>query len=74
VYHDVSQVKAGHAARASRSNRLLFAAMSVSDLHRGFRTSYLDHAQLTAQLHAWAEAYPALVRVTSLGATPEGRE
>jgi hypothetical protein len=47
--------------------------MALSDLNRGFRSSYLDHDQLTAQLHAWAEAYPALARVTSLGATPEGR-
>jgi hypothetical protein len=39
-----------------------------------FRTGYLDYAQLTAQLHAWAEAHPEFCRVRSLGKTPEGRD
>src|SRR6476646_7503978 len=38
-----------------------------------FRSSYLDYAQLTAQLQSWAEQHPALVRLTSLAVTPEGR-
>ncbi|MCA9712021.1 MAG: peptidase M14, partial [Myxococcales bacterium] len=29
---------------------------------------------ITAQLHAWAEAFPALVRLRSLGSTPQGRQ
>jgi len=47
--------------------------MSLADLHRGFRSSYLDYEQLTAQLRSWAETYPSLVRLTSIGTTPEGR-
>jgi len=39
-----------------------------------YRSEYLDHDQLTAQLHDWAEAHPEFVRLTSLGATPQGRE
>ncbi|HSD88291.1 MAG TPA: M14 family metallopeptidase, partial [Kofleriaceae bacterium] len=46
----------------------------LADLSRGFRETYLDYTELTAQLHAWAEAYPTLVRVTSLAKTPEGRD
>src|ERR1700689_4004078 len=46
----------------------------LADLSLGFRNAYLDHERVTAQLHAWATAYPALVRVTSLARTPEGRD
>jgi hypothetical protein len=45
----------------------------LADLHHGFRSSYLDYQALTAQLRAWAEAFPALCRLQSLGTTPEGR-
>lgn len=48
--------------------------MSIASLSRGFRDGYLDHAEITAQLHDWAQAYPDLARLTSLGATPEGRD
>ncbi len=48
--------------------------MALADLSHGFRDSYLDYAQLTAQLHAWRDAYPAHVRVASLAKTPEGRD
>ncbi len=47
---------------------------TVASLHRGFRAAYLDHAQLTAQVQAWAEAFPEVCRVESIGTTPEGRE
>jgi hypothetical protein len=47
--------------------------MSLAEQNRGFRSAYLDYAGLTAQLQAWAEAYPDLVRLQSLGMTPEGR-
>lgn len=39
-----------------------------------FRHSYLDHEQLTAQLRAWTEQFPALCRMVSLARTPEGRD
>ncbi len=37
------------------------------------RSAYLDYAALTAQLQAWANAYPSLVRLERLGTTPEDR-
>ena len=46
--------------------------MAAAEDSQGFRNTYLDYAQLTAQLQAWAEAHPALVRLTSLATTPEG--
>jgi hypothetical protein len=46
----------------------------LADLSRGFRQAYLDDTQLTGQLRAWADAYPDLVRLTSLARTPEGRD
>src|SRR5678815_287426 len=49
-------------------------ARTVADLSQGFRSSYLDYARLTSQLRAWADAYPAVVRLTSLAKTPEGRD
>lgn len=39
-----------------------------------FRTSYLDFADLSAQLQAWRDAFPELVRLESLAKTPEGRD
>ena len=45
----------------------------LSLLSRGFRSSYLSYAELTAQLEAWAHAYPELCQLSSLGTTPEGR-
>src|SRR5690349_12121452 len=39
-----------------------------------FRTSYLDFESLTAQLVAWRDAHPDLVRLQSLAKTPEGRD
>jgi hypothetical protein len=40
---------------------------------RGFRNKYLSFDELTAQLMAWAEAFPRVVRVRSIGESPEGR-
>lgn len=45
----------------------------LRDLDRGFRQAYLGYDELTAQVHAWARAFPELVRVTSIGESPEGR-
>src|SRR5215510_995046 len=47
---------------------------SLADLSLGFRNAYLDHERLTAQLRAWADAYPSLCRLTSIARTPEGRD
>jgi hypothetical protein len=47
---------------------------TVADLSLGFRRGYLDDTELTKQLRAWQEAYPHLVRLTSLAKTPEGRD
>ncbi len=46
----------------------------LATLDLGIRQRYLTYAELTAQLQAWATAFPTLCRLTSLGATPEGRE
>lgn len=41
---------------------------------KGFRENYLSHDQITAQLQAWAEAFPEIVCLESIGKTPEGRD
>lgn len=43
-------------------------------LSLGFRSRYLPYAELMAQLKAWADAFPEVARLESLGQTPEGRE
>ena len=43
-------------------------------LNQGFRDRLVDYATLTAQVEAWAEAFPELVRLESLMTTPGGRE
>lgn len=49
-------------------------ASTLAGLDQGFRQTYLDHDALTAQVHAWARAFPELVRVESLGTSAEGRD
>lgn len=46
---------------------------TLAQLDQGFRHNYLDYDALTTQVQAWAEAFPDIVRVTSLGTTDEGR-
>jgi len=50
------------------------SVLRLAELDRGFRKSYLDYETLTAQLRDWANAFPNVVRLSSLGTTPEGRE
>lgn len=45
----------------------------LADLDRGFRKSYLTYDQLTEQVHAWAKAFPDLVRLQSIGESDGGR-
>jgi murein tripeptide amidase MpaA len=40
----------------------------------GFRKGYFSYDELTRQVHAWAKAFPAIVRVESIGKSHEGRE
>lgn len=46
----------------------------LDTLSLGFRNRYLNYAELTSQLQAWATAFPALAHLSSLGKTPEGRD
>ena len=46
----------------------------LEQLYGGFRDTYLDYDELTAQVHAWAAGYPDVVRVSSIGTTGEGRQ
>lgn len=50
------------------------ALATLASLDRGFRSTYLGYDELTAQLRAWADAFPSLARLRSLGASPEGRD
>jgi hypothetical protein len=47
---------------------------TLADCYLGFRSTYLDYDRLTAQLQGWASAFPELMRLTSLGTTPQGRQ
>ena len=39
-----------------------------------FRSTYLDYAELGTQLRVWAEQYPGLVRLGSIGTSAQGRD
>jgi len=46
---------------------------TLAALRRPFRERHLGHAEIIAQCHAWAAAFPDLVRVSALATTIEGR-
>ena len=47
---------------------------SIDELSLGFRGKYLSHAELSAQLQAWAEAFPEICHRRSLTTSEQGRE
>lgn len=46
----------------------------IESLSTGFRSKYLSYEELSKQVKAWAEAYPDVVRLESIGQSPEGRD
>jgi hypothetical protein len=50
------------------------APAGLDALSIGFRSRYITYDELTRQVRAWAEAFPSIVRLTSLCQTPGGRE
>jgi hypothetical protein len=46
----------------------------LDGLSRGFRSRYLRYDDVTAQLVAWAEAFPDVVRLSSIARSEEGRD
>ncbi len=46
----------------------------LEGVSRGFRSRYLKQAELEAQIDAWAEAFPALVSLRSIGKSLDGRD
>lgn len=47
---------------------------ALASLSKGFRSRYLTHPEIEAQLRAWADAFPELARLSSIGKSKEGRE
>lgn len=45
----------------------------LEKLQRPFRHAYLNFDEVTAQIHAWADAFPHLCSVKPLARSPEGR-
>jgi zinc carboxypeptidase len=46
----------------------------LDELSLGFRHRPLSYDELARQVRAWADAFPDLCRLTSIGRTPEGRD
>ncbi|MET0344920.1 MAG: M14 family metallopeptidase [Casimicrobiaceae bacterium] len=46
----------------------------LDELSLGFRDRPLSYDELTRQVRSWAEAFPGLCRLQSIGRTPEGRD
>ncbi len=51
----------------------VFPAALRQDI-RCFATKYLDYAELTSQLQAWAKKHPGIVRLSSIGKSAGGRD
>jgi hypothetical protein len=49
-------------------------AQRLAELSTGFRARYLGYEELTRQLRSWAESFPEVVRLVSIGQSGEGRE
>ncbi|SEO95837.1 M14 family metallopeptidase [Aquisalimonas asiatica] len=47
---------------------------AIDSVNQGFRHRYLRFAELTSQLRAWADTYPDITRLHSLGTSAEGRD
>ena len=48
--------------------------LASGSMKTSFRNEYLDYDALTVQIHAWAQAYPGLVRAQSIGKSAAGRD
>ncbi len=46
----------------------------LAPLAKGFRERYLRYDELSEQVRAWADAFPDIVRLESIGQSGEGRE
>ncbi len=46
----------------------------LASLSLGFRSRFLTYDEVTKQLHAWADAFPDVARVESIGQSTEGRD
>jgi murein tripeptide amidase MpaA len=60
--------------RSGKRRRMSDLTSRLDALSFGFRTRYFTYDELTRQVHAWAKAFPAFVRVESIGKSHEGRE
>ena len=49
-------------------------AQMLGALRGEWREQFLTHQQLTTQLRAWADAFPDIAHLESIGTSPQGRE
>lgn len=48
--------------------------VNIDGCYHGLREDFLDCNEIACQLPGWEEAYPEVVRLESLGRSPEGRK